>query len=94
MYRIRLRYRKDTGANAVLAAYLAHGDADWGHPFAATTTGIWTAPIDWLRIGTTTGAILDAVVDGIRLETGSIPAPFPNQGEPPQPDRATRPFAQ
>jgi hypothetical protein len=94
VYRVRLRYRRGTGANAILAAYLVPGDAEWGQPFAATTSGPWTAPIDRLRIGSTTRAILDAVVDDIRLETGPIPAPFPKRGGSAQPDRATRHSAQ
>jgi len=73
IYRVGLRQRRGTGANAVLEAYLAAGDTLFGAPFAALTNGTWTTPADRLRVGATISVALNAIVDDIRLDSGALP---------------------
>ncbi|HZG69352.1 MAG TPA: glycoside hydrolase family 88 protein, partial [Herpetosiphonaceae bacterium] len=42
VYRVGIHQKKGTGSDAVLEGYLAEGDAPFGTPFAATTSGTWT----------------------------------------------------
>jgi len=75
VYRVGVHQKKrGTGANAVLEAYLAAGDAAFGAPFASTLSGTWTTQADRFRLGATTGT-LNATFDDIRLDTGAMPGP-------------------
>jgi hypothetical protein len=73
VYRVGLRQRRGTGANAILEAYLASGEAAFGQPFASLSNGTWTTAADRLHLGTTISAPLDAVFDDIRLDRGVMP---------------------
>ena len=74
VYRVGLHQKRGTGANAVLEAYLAAGDAAFGVPFASTATGTWTSQADRFRFGATTGT-LNATFDDIRLDASAMPGP-------------------
>jgi myo-inositol-hexaphosphate 3-phosphohydrolase len=75
VYRVGLRQRRGGGNDAILEAFLAVGDAPFGAPFAATSSGTWTTPADRMRVGATTSAALNALVDDIRLDTAQMPPP-------------------
>jgi hypothetical protein len=74
VYRVGLHQKRGTGANAVLEAYLAAGDAAFGAPFASTATGAWASQADRFRFGATTGTLY-ATFDDIRLDAGAMPGP-------------------
>jgi hypothetical protein len=76
VYRIGLRQRAGTGSNGILEAYVAEGDAPFVAPFAATTTGDWTAPTDRVRLGTTASSFpVRVVVDDLQLNGAVMPPP-------------------
>ena len=77
IYRVGFHQRKGTGANAVLEAVVATGDAGFGAPFAALSTGSWTTAADRLRIGSTIAVAVDLVLDDIRLDAAVMPPPGP-----------------
>jgi hypothetical protein len=72
LYRIGLHQKRGSGANALLEAYLAIGDAAFGAPFASSQTQTFTTAADRLRFGATTGT-LNAVFDDIKLDTAALP---------------------
>jgi hypothetical protein len=74
VYRVGLHQRRGTGADAILEAYLAVGDAPFGAPFAAMTTGTWMTQADRLRPGPTS-ATADVTFDDIRLDSAIMPGP-------------------
>lgn len=82
LYRIGLHQKAGSG-NAVMEAFVASGDAAFTTPFAATTTGSWTTLANRLRIGATTSAAINAVVDDIILGTLGMPGPSVGGGTPP-----------
>ena len=73
LYRVALRQKKGTGSDAILEAYLATGDAAFGSPFASTSAGTWTTQATNLRLGATAAVAVNATVDNIRLDSGSLP---------------------
>jgi len=73
LYRVALRQKKGTGSDAILEAYLAMGDDAFGAPFASTNTGTWTTQATNLRLGATAAVAVNATVDNIRLDSGSLP---------------------
>lgn len=75
LYRVGLRQKRGTGADAILQGYLAVGDVAFGLPFASTTSGTWTTQADRLRVGATISSVLDATVDNIRLDAQAMPGP-------------------
>jgi hypothetical protein len=81
VYRVGVHQKRGTGANAMLEAYLAAGEAAFGAPFASTATGAWTSQATRFRFGATTGT-LNATFDDIRLDAGSMPGPS-GGGDPP-----------
>lgn len=82
LYRIGLHQKAGSG-NAVLEAFVASGDASFTAPFAATTTGSWVVLADRLRVGATTNAAVNVVVDDIILATTAMPGPSVGPGMPP-----------
>jgi hypothetical protein len=75
LYRVGLRQKKGSASDAILQAFIAVGEASFGTPFAATSTGAWTTQADRLRVGATLSVTLDAIVDDIRLDSASMPQP-------------------
>jgi hypothetical protein len=74
LYRVGLRQKQGTGADAVLEAYLATGDAPFSAPFANSSSLNFTTPATRLNIGATTSSMAAAItVDDIKLDTGSMP---------------------
>jgi hypothetical protein len=77
VYRIGLRQRAGTGASAIAEGFVAAGDAEFGAPFAAVSTGSWTTHADRVRIGATTSTAAGLVIDEVRLDGGAMPGPTP-----------------
>lgn len=75
VYRVALHQRAGAGGDARLEGFLAEGAALFGAPFAATATGTWTTAADRLRLGATTSAAFQAVLDDVRLAADRMPAP-------------------
>ncbi len=75
VYRIGIRERKGSGSDGLLEAFLAEGDGPFGAPFARTTTGTSTLPVDRARVGSTTGTAGSVTVDDILLDTAALPPP-------------------
>jgi hypothetical protein len=75
VYRVGVHQKRGTGANAVLEAYLAAGEAAFGAPFASTATGAWTSQADRFRLGPSTSVVLDVTFDDIRLDAAAMPGP-------------------
>ena len=73
VYRVGLRQRRGAGANGVLEAFVAAGDAPFGAPFATITNGSWSTAADRLRVGATISATLSATFDDIRIATAAMP---------------------
>jgi hypothetical protein len=71
VYRVGLHQTR----GGLLEAYWAVGDAPFGAAFAATSSGTWATPADRLRVGATTSAVLDAIIDDIRLDLAQMPPP-------------------
>lgn len=90
IYRIGLHQRRGTGADALLEAYLAVGDAPFGAPFARTPVGTWTTPANRLRVGAVDSDALDAVFDDILLDAARMPGPSDPGGSPTPTRTATR----
>jgi len=65
--------KKGAGSDAILEAYLTTGDDAFGAPFASTSAGTWTTQATNLRLGATTAVVVNATVDNIRLDSGSLP---------------------
>jgi hypothetical protein len=74
-WRIGLRQRRGSGGNGVLEAFVAAGDTLFGAPFASTSTGTWTTPADRLRLGATTPAALNGLLDNLRIDAAAMPPP-------------------
>jgi hypothetical protein len=73
-YRVALRQASGSGANGRLEAYVARAGEPFGAPFASTTTGTWTSPVDRVRIGATSGTTsVRLVVDDLRLDGAAMP---------------------
>jgi hypothetical protein len=77
VYRIGLHQQAGTGANAVLAAYLATGDAAFGAPFASIANGTWTDGATRVRIGAATTLAMSGVIDDVRIDSASMPGGAP-----------------
>ena len=77
LYRVGIRQRKGTGGNAVVEAFVAAGDDQFGAPFARTSTGTWTTAADRIRVGNTNPSAGDLIVDDIRLDSAAMPGPTP-----------------
>jgi len=75
LYRIGIRQKKGTGADAILEAFLAQNDDAFGPAFARTTVGSWTTGADRLRAGATLAVPANIVIDDIRLDFASMPPP-------------------
>jgi hypothetical protein len=74
VYRVGLHQRRGTGADAILEAYLAVGDAPFGAPFAAMTTGTWMTQADRQRLGPASATVA-VTFDDIRLDSAVMPGP-------------------
>jgi hypothetical protein len=74
IYRLGLHQKRGAGGNAVLEAFLAQGDAAFGAPFAATTTGGWSTQANRLRFGATNGNAIDLTCDDIKLDAAAMPS--------------------
>jgi RHS repeat-associated protein len=68
VYRVGVHQKKGTGANGVLAAYLAAGDASFTSPFAASTTQSFTTQATRVSLGASTGTAANIVVDNFTLD--------------------------
>ena len=79
LYRVAVRQRRGSGGNAILEAYLAAGDASFGTPFASVVNGSWTTAADRVRVGATSPAALDAVIDNLRLAVPAAIGPASQQ---------------
>lgn len=77
IYRVGIRQKRGTGADAILEGYLATGDDPFVTPFAGTTLGAWTSPADRVRLGATNSNALDALFDDITLDFGAAPQAIP-----------------
>lgn len=75
IYRVGLHQKKGSGANAVLEAFLAQGDAAFGAPFASSASGAWTTQADRLRFGATNSQAIDATFDDVKLDAVAMPGP-------------------
>src|SRR5262249_52418034 len=75
LYRIGLRQKRGTGANGVLEAYLATGDAPFGAPFATLTSGTWTGAASQVLLGATGSDPVELLLDDIRLDAAAFPPP-------------------
>jgi len=75
LYRIGLRQKRGTGANGVLEAYLAVGDAPFGAPFATLTNGAWTGAASQVLLGATGSDPVELLLDDIRLDAAAFAAP-------------------
>lgn len=75
IYRVGLHQKKGSGANAVLEAFLAQGDAAFGAPFASTASGAWATQADRLRFGATNSQTIDATFDDVKLDAVAMPGP-------------------
>jgi hypothetical protein len=75
LYRIGVRQKQGAGGNSILQGFLAANDDVFAAPFAATTTGTWTTAADRLRLGATTGTVVNVALDDIRLDGTAMPPP-------------------
>lgn len=75
VYRVGIRQKSGSGGNAVLEAFLGTAGGEFQTPFAATSSGAWTAPATRLRVGPTGANAADVHVDDIRLDAASMPPP-------------------
>jgi hypothetical protein len=75
LYRIGLHQRRGTGANGVLEAYLATGDAPFGAPFATSASQSFTTQANKLQFGATNSNRVDATFDDITLDGKAMPGP-------------------
>lgn len=75
VYRIGIRQKNGTGANAVLEAYSATGDAAFGAPFASSSSQTFTTQATSVQIGPSTGTAVSATFDDLRLDSGFMPGP-------------------
>jgi hypothetical protein len=104
IYRVGIRQKRGTGADAILEGYLATGDDPFVAPFAGTTVGKWTTPADRVRLGATNSNALDALFDDITLDLGAAPqaiepsptaaptdAPISPTATPPSPTQTPEP---
>jgi hypothetical protein len=84
IYRCGLRYTKGTGANAVLEAYIATGDADFGAAFASSSVEAATLQANKVRFGqVSAGTVCDLFVDDIRIDDAAMPGPSTGGAPPP-----------
>ncbi len=75
VYRIGIHQKKGTGSNGVLEGFLATGDAAFATPFATNSAQTFTTQADSVQIGSSTGTVVTATFDDIRLDTGAMPGP-------------------
>ncbi len=75
LYRIGLHQKKGTGADGVLEAFLAVGDAAFGAAFASSASQTFTSQASKLVVGATNSNAVDATVDDIRLDSAVMPGP-------------------
>jgi hypothetical protein len=74
VYRVGLRQKQGTGADAVLEAYLASAAGPFTTPFAGSSSLSFTTAATRLSIGATTSSAAAAItVDDIMLDTRSMP---------------------
>ncbi|MEQ1757337.1 MAG: hypothetical protein ABL986_03390 [Vicinamibacterales bacterium] len=83
VYRIGIHQRaKTSGNNAVLEAFLMAGDGTFGAPFAQLTNGSWSTSATEFRLGTLTTAVVNLVVDDIKLDNTLMPTGIPGPQAP------------
>jgi RHS repeat-associated protein len=75
-YRVGVWQKKGTGANGLLAGYLAVGDAPFTSPYVMTNTLTFTTPAARVNLGASTGTAANIVVDNFRLDR-EVTAPPP-----------------
>jgi RHS repeat-associated protein/uncharacterized repeat protein (TIGR01451 family) len=94
-YRVGLHQKRGNGSTAVLAAFLAEGEAPFGAPFAASNRETFTTAATRFRLGATTGVAIHATLDNITLERGapSGGAPTPTATPSPTATRTPTPTA-
>lgn len=69
VYRVAVYQQRGSGANGILKAYVAEGDAAFGQPFAVSTTQTFTTSATSVQIGATNSMTTDIVVDEIIIDT-------------------------
>jgi unsaturated chondroitin disaccharide hydrolase len=85
VYRLGLHQRKGSGANAVLEAFLAQGDAAFpAAPFASIGNGAWMTMANQIQLGATNSKAIDITLDDITLDAAAMPGP--SGGTPPPTD--------
>ncbi|MFN8505603.1 RHS repeat-associated core domain-containing protein [Kouleothrix sp.] len=75
LYRIGIHQKKGTGADGVLEAFLAVGDAAFGAAFASSASQTFTSQASKLVVGATNSNAVDATFDDIRLDSAAMPGP-------------------
>jgi RHS repeat-associated protein len=75
IYRVGVHQKKGTGANAVLEAYLASGDAPFTSPFSAATNQTFTTAATRVNLGATTSTAAAIALDDITFDTATLPQP-------------------
>jgi RHS repeat-associated protein len=75
VYRIGIRQQAGTGANGVLEAFVATGDAAFGAAFTSSSAQTFTTSASEVRVGATNTVALNAVFDSLLIDTASMPVP-------------------
>lgn len=76
LYRIGLRYKAGTGANAIGELYVATEDNAFpGSPNASYTNGTETDTVTETRIGSPTSTVIDWRFDDVRIDDAAMPGP-------------------
>lgn len=75
LYRVAVYQQRGSGANGVLSAYIAEGDAAFAEPFATSLTQTFTTSATSIRIGATNSRSTDIVVDDIIIDNARVALP-------------------